>query len=243
MSGLVRAERLFRARRRARRRRRVRPLVVIAAVTTVVGAGLWVALYSPVLRLTGVTVEGTSRLSAAQVLAAADVPIGHSLVSVSPQAVRERVRRLAAVRDAAVTRQWPHGLLIRVVERTPAAAVATADGVILVDAGGVAFATAPTFPSALLDLHVAGAIPGTGAVDARAAMAVWGELPARLRREVRWVDARSPDAISLGLRTGATVVWGSPGDPAAKTTVLVALMRHRAKVYDVSTPSIAVTSG
>jgi len=241
VSGLVRAESLFRARQRATRRRTVRPLLVLAIAVTIVGGAAWAALYSPLLRLESVTVDGTSRLAPAQVRAAADAPIGVSLLRTSTVTIRRRVERLAPVATASVTRAWPHRLVIHVVERTPVAAIGTPAGVVLVDAAGVAFATAPTMPLHLLDLRVHGAVPGAGSAAARAGLAVWTGLPQTLRRQVTWVDATSPDAVSFGLARGATVVWGSAADAADKLAVLPTLLRQHAQVYDVSTPAIAVT--
>lgn len=241
MSGLVRAENLFRARQRARRRHATWPLLVAALAVTVVGGAVWAALYSPLLRLTTVTVQGTSRLTHDEVTAAARAPLGRSLLEVSPGTVQARVQRLAPVASVRVARHWPHGLVITVVERTPVAAVGTASGVELVDAAGVPFATAPTLPLNLLDLRVGAPIPGPGTAAAHAGMAVWMQLPPALRRQVTWVDAASPDAVSFGLARGAIVVWGSAGDAADKLAVLATLLRQHAHVYDVSTPAIAVT--
>jgi cell division septal protein FtsQ len=64
----------LRARRRAERVHTVRTvLLLLAALAVVVGTG-WVALNSSLVAVREVTVEGTSRLTVAQVLAAADVP-------------------------------------------------------------------------------------------------------------------------------------------------------------------------
>ena len=251
MSGLVRAERLFQARRRARRRRVARPALAVAVVTTVVGAALWTGYSSPVLRLETVSVKGTSRLSAAEVLAAAEVRTGGSLLSVDTDAIRRRVARLAAVAGVRVRRSWPHQLVIGVTERAPVAAIATADGpdapVTLLDAHGVAFpAAGPTGGQSLLDVRVAPPALGTSTPAATAALSAWFALPPSLRQQVRWVSADSADDVTLRLfhlahNREATVVWGSAADSAEKIAVLTALLRHPAATYDVSTPGIAVT--
>jgi cell division protein FtsQ len=245
VSGLVRAESLFRARRRAERRKTARPLLALAIVTTVVGAALWAGFSSPFLRLDTVTVKGTSRLSVAQVLAAASVRTGTSLLQVPVDDVRRRIERLAPVARVRVERSWPHGLVIDVVERTPAAAVATGGGtdaaVVLVDAGGTAFATAASAPAGVLDLRMPAPAPGSTSATAAAALSVWAALPAAVRREVQWLGATSPDAVTFRLTRGATVVWGSPDDSPTKLAVLATLMHHRASTYDVSTPTVAVT--
>ena len=259
MSGLVRAEALFRARWRARRRRTARPLLAAAIVTTVVGGAIWVGYDSPLLRLHSVSVKGTSRLSEADVLAAARVHMGGSLLSVPSDAIRRRVARLAPVASVRVMRKWPHGLVIDVTERTPVAAVTSGAGadatVVLLDAHGVAFAAAPTTDTsgALLDLRVAAPALGATSPSAEAALRVWAALPPGVRHEVQWVSADSADDVTFRLDLGrlthlgrdraATVVWGSAADGADKLAVLSTLLRRPAATYDVSTPSIAVTRG
>jgi cell division protein FtsQ len=245
VSGLVRAEGLFRARRRERRRRTARPLLAAAVVTTVAGALLWVGYSSPVLRLTSITVKGTSRLSVQQVLDAARVPTGGSLLSVPIADVRRRVEALAPVADVRIARRWPHGLVIDVTERRPVAAVLTggrADAAaVLVDPHGVPFTTTAVAPAGLLDLRVDPGPLGVVCAPAAAALRVWSQLPAAVRREVRWISAGSTDDVTFALTRGSTVVWGSPAAGADKLAVLAALLHHPARVYDVSTPAVAVT--
>jgi len=245
MSGLVRAESLFRARRRARRLRSARPALVLAIVTTVVGGVVWVAYASPLLRLSSITVKGTSRLSVAQVLGAAGVHTGVPLVEVPVGAVRRRVASLAPVARVRVDRDWPNRLVIEVTERRAVAAVSTGGGaraeVVLVDGAGVAFATSTAAPAGLVDLRIPTPTLGATSEAAAAAMQVWARLPAGVRREVRWLRADSPEAVSFELTRGSTVVWGSATDSSDKLSVLAALMHSAATVYDVSTPSVAVT--
>lgn len=240
-AAVIAAQRRFRARRLARRRRAVRPLLLLVAVAVTITALGWVALNSSLFAIRTVTVEGTSRLTVAQVLAAARVPRGTSLVRLDPGTVQHRVARLPAVAQVEVRRRWPHGLVISVTERTPAAVVGAGTGVELVDRTGVAFASAPTAPPGLVSLQVSGPVPGTGEADTRAAMQVLGALPAGVRRRVITVAAPTPDEVRLDFRDGSTVVWGSAADSATKVAVLRALLHRRAHFYDVSTPSIAVT--
>jgi cell division protein FtsQ len=250
MSGLVRAESLFRARRRARRLHSARPALALAIVTTVLGGVVWVGYASPFLRLTSITVKGTSRLSSREVLAVARVRTGGPLVDVPVGAVRRRVAALMPVARVRVDRDWPHRLVIEVTERAPVAVVCAGGAAdreqVLVDGTGVAFAASTSAPSGLLDLRVPTPVLGTTSSAAAAALQVWAELPAAVRRDIRWMRADTPDAISFeltsGLRSsGSVVVWGSATDGADKLAVLAALMRRPAALYDVSTPSVAVT--
>jgi len=245
VSGLVRAESLFRARRRARRLRSARPALLLAIVTTLVGGVVWVGYASPLMRLSSITVKGTSRLSTAQVLAAAGVRAGVPLVEVPVGDVRRRVASLTPVARVRVDRDWPNRLVIRVTERRPVATVSAGGdagrGVVLLDSAGVAFAADPTVPTGLLDLRIPPPALGDTSSAGAAALRVWDQLPPDVRREIRWMRADTPDAVSFELARGSTVVWGSATDSGEKLSVLAALMRSRASVYDVSTPSVAVT--
>lgn len=246
MTAVLRAERLFRDRRRARRqqqfrRRVVRPAVVLAVLVTVVGGAVWAAWSSPLLAVRSVTVKGTSRLSPADVLAAARVPIGRSLLGIDPGRIQARVAALPAVGAVSVDRDWPHRLVITVTERRPVAVVTSSAGAQLVDAAGVAFATTDQAPAGLLPLVLGAAVPGAGDADARAALAVWSQLPRPLRAAVRSIAAPSPVDVTLHLTDRRTVVWGDPGETARKLAVLRALMVTRATVYDVSTPDVPTT--
>jgi len=246
VTAVLRAERLFRDRRRARRqqqfrRRVVRPAVVLAVLVTVVGGAVWAAWSSPLLAVRSVTVKGTSRLSPADVLAAARVPIGRSLLGIDPGRIQARVAALPAVGAVSVDRDWPHRLVITVTERRPVAVVTSSAGAQLVDAAGVAFATTDQAPAGLLQLVLGAAVPGAGDADARAALAVWSQLPRPLRAAVRSIAAPSPVDVTLHLAGRRTVVWGDPGETARKLAVLRALMVTRATVYDVSTPDVPTT--
>lgn len=247
MTAVLRAERAFRDRRRARRqqvlRRRVlRPAVVLAVAVTLGGGAVWAAWSSPLLAVRTIIVKGTSRLSVADVLAAARVPIGRSLLRLDPGTIRARVAALPAVRSVTVDRDWPHRLVITVTERSPVAAVATTGGVELVDAAGVAFATQAQPPAGLLPLELGAAVPGPGDADAQAALAVWAELPQPLRRNVSGISAPSPVDVTIHLAGRRTVVWGDPGEAARKLVVLRALMLTKASRYDVSTPDVPTTT-
>jgi cell division protein FtsQ len=217
--------------------------VVAAVAAGAIAITGWFVANSSLFALHYVTVEGTSRLTPAEVLNAARVHEGTSLVRLDPGAVARRVERLTPVAVARVTRRWPHGLVIRVDERRPAAVVVTGGSTELLDSTGVAFASASSAPHGLVTVDVSEPVPGAGEAAARAAMHVLAELPARVRARVATVTAQSVDSVSVRLADGRRVIWGSTEDAAAKAAVLRTLMRHSARVYDVSTPTVAVTRG
>ena len=222
----------------ARRWSRLRVLVVLSLVMVLGGTAGWVVLESTLLSVRSVEVSGTSRVTPAQVLAAADVSPATPLARVDTDAVARRVRALVAVRTVSVSRQWPRTVEIVVRERVPAAVQRRGSSYLLVDASGVAFDTVRKRPKGL-PLVTAPVTAGEPAF--RAALAVLTSVPASVRRQLLEVRAASPEQVTLRLTRDRTVVWGSPERGDRKAAVLTALMSRRARVYDVSAPDAPTT--
>lgn len=79
----------------------------------------------------------------------------------------------------------------------------------------------------------------------REAVRVAGAIPAAVGRDTLVVKVRSYDDISLELRDGRIVSWGSGEKGAAKARTLTALMKAspRARHFDVSVPTAPASSG
>lgn len=238
-----------RGRGRGPRRRRTRwrtAFFALAVVAVVAGAG-WALLGDRLLVVRSVTVTGTHLLTPAQVVAAAGVAPGTPLLSVDTGAVTRRVEAISNVASATVTEDWPDRLVIAVTERVPVMAVRMADGSYdLVDKSGVIVRSAPARPPALPLLETA--LPGSalrGAPSVTAAAQVLAELRPWLAKEVTRVSAApvpaGPEQVTLGLRDGTTVQWGSPDGAAQKNRELAILRGTRAHVIDVSAPGTVVT--
>ena len=198
----------------------------------------WLLWGSSVLALRVVVVTGESRLSAAQVQAAVNVANGTPLAQVDTAAVAARVRRLGPIGSVRVTRRWPHELRVAVVERVAVAAVADGPGVVLLDEQGVVIGPAATLPRGLLPVHA----PAAGSPEARAALSVVRTLPSELRSMLAAVDAPAPEEVTLLLRGGRRVLWGSAGpagQEARKAQAVLALVRLPGRFLDVSAPGIA----
>ena len=221
----------------ARRWSRLRVLVVLGLVMVLTGTTGWVVLESALLSVRTVEVTGTSRVTPAEVLAAAGVPPATPLARVDTEAVAERIRALVEVRTVSVSRQWPRSVQIVVEERVPAAVQRRGSSYLLVDASGVAFDVVRKRPKGL-PLVTA---PGAGEPALRAALTVLTSVPASVRRQLLEVRAASPEQVTLRLTRDRTVVWGSPERGDRKAAVLTALMSRRARVYDVSAPDAPTT--
>lgn len=224
------------AERWARRRRSLRGAGIAMAALGPMLLLAWVLLMSPLLAVRTVAVSGTTRLSAQQVRAAADVVRGTPLARIDEQAVVRRVRSLRAVAQVRVSRGWPSTLRLQVVERTPVVGVVTRTGVTLLDTAGVPFAAAPALPPGVVRLQVAR--PGPKDPTTRAALDVLAVLPQPIRSRVRIVRAASPSSVTLVLRDGRRVLWGGADDTALKAQAAEALLKLPGTVYDVSRPGV-----
>ncbi len=143
-----------RRRRLATPVRRMLALVGVAAGLAIVAAATPAALRlgragaawirNDVLALRTLSVEGASRVPAAEVATASGLVAGTSLLDVRPEAVAERLRAQPWIADARAMRLPPSRVLLAISEKVPRAVVLTsaAGTAWLVDASGEAFAPA-----------------------------------------------------------------------------------------------------
>ncbi|URM91706.1 FtsQ-type POTRA domain-containing protein [Streptomyces sp. MRC013] len=229
-----------------------RPRILLLALAAAASAGgaVWLLYGSPWLRVESVSVSGTRVLTPSEVRSAAAVPVGSPLASVDTDAVGERLRRaLPRVDSVEVVRSWPHEIGLEVVERRPVLLVRRGGKHVEVDAEGVRYATVATAPAGVPLLHLpAGRSPSLRRFGAerlaREAVGVVAGLPERIGRDLRSVRVRSYDSLTLELRGGRTVFWGSGEEREVKTRALLALMKAapEAGYFDVSAPSAPAAS-
>ncbi|TCJ23659.1 cell division protein FtsQ/DivIB [Nocardioides jejuensis] len=234
------SRRRFARRQWARRWGTWRGLVVLGVVAAVLAVAGWVVLASSVLDVRGVDVTGTTFLRPAQVRSAAAVPQGGPLARADLDGVRKRVEALPAVASVTVSRAWPHQVRIDVTERVAVAVVEDSSGLHGLDATGVVFRDFKGRPSRLPLIRTSA---DTHADAMQEAARVVGVLPEQVAKRVAFVDVHTRDAISLELRDGRVVVWGSADQSDAKSRVLTSLLKAEpdARAYDVSVPGQPTT--
>jgi cell division protein FtsQ len=237
---VTRTRRRFARRQWARRWGAWKWVAAVVLLIAAVAGGVWLVYFSSVLAVNGVTVAGTGYLTADQIRAAAAVPTGDPLARVDLAAVTTRVEALAPVRSVEVTRSWPDQIRIDVTERTAVAVVDVGGTVRGMDADGVLFREYPRRPR---ELPVVRTFAGADADARREAAEVVGALPEDLAAEVDHLAVETVDQITLVLRDGRTVAWGSADSSEEKARVLEALLEHPAQHYDVSVPSQPTTKG
>ncbi|MET7651827.1 MULTISPECIES: FtsQ-type POTRA domain-containing protein [unclassified Streptomyces] len=236
--------------------RRLRVIIILTLAVVLLGGGTgWVLYGSQWLRVERVSVAGTDVLTPQQVRAAAAVPVGSPLVSVDTDAIGARLRReLPRIDSVDVVRSWPHGIGLKVTERTPVLLVQKGSNFVEVDDEGVRFATVSEAPKGvpLLEITVSSSRSAAASLRrfgearlVREAVKAAGSLPAAVARATRVVKVRSYDDISLELSGGRAVEWGSAEKGAAKGRALTALMKAvpAARHFDVSAPTAPASAG
>ncbi|GEK19128.1 hypothetical protein CPE01_28610 [Cellulomonas persica] len=234
-------------------RAKVRRTIARRQAISLVSAGLavvavaWVLLWSPVLALDpdelAIEIQGAGSVVASdqvrEVVAERD---GTPLPRLDTGGIRQDVLDVPGVREASVSRDWPHGLTVTIVAREPVAAVPAQgrSGYTLLDEEGVQVGHVRKAPGELPVVDV----PAGQKRTLRAVLEVVHELPAELSAQVASISARTQDTVSMELRGGLRVDWGSSSDTTLKIAVLTTLLGSDAvkgaTVVDVSAPRMPI---
>lgn len=233
------------AARSARLRRRLldpRALIALIVIAALLGGGwLWFR-DSSLVTVKRVTVTGASGPDAAAIrralVAAAQ---GMTTLDVSLGQLRTAVAPYPVVKNVDVSTQFPHGMRIRVIEQIPVAVVSVqgatiavaSDGTLLHDSGGAS--ALPRIPLAVPP----GGTRLTGA--ARGAVSLLAAAPYQLLVHLEQVTTTAPHGLTVQVRNGPALYFGSATQLAAKWTAVAAVLadQHsaRASYIDVSDPT------
>ncbi len=235
-----RSRRAFARRQWARRWVTWKYVLAAFVLVGLVAGAIWLFLFSSVLAVKQVDVQGADDLlRPEQVRAVSGIEAGEPLARVDLDAVLARVQALAEVRTATVSRQWPDTLVIEVEERVAIAVVDIGGQLRGLDADGVVF---DAFKQAPDDLPRVQTTLGAGREALQEAASVVSALPDDLATRVDHVEVASVDQISLVLRDDRRVLWGSAEESELKAEVLAALLERPGSTYDVSVPGQATVT-
>lgn len=228
-------ERRFVRRQWARRWRSWRVVVAVLLTLVVLATGAWFVFFSDTLSVRGVDVAGTRSLTDERVREVAAVPTGGPLATVDLDAIAFRVRALAVVKSAEVSRKWPDEVLVEVVERIPVAVVEIAGELHALDAEGVVFGSYRRAPADLPRVRAGSDVSSDALAEGAEVVAA---LPDDIAALVDHAEVESVDRITLRLRDGREVRWGSADQSEQKAEVLADLIAARPgkATYDVSVP-------
>lgn len=230
--------------RRFTRRTRNRRIALLAALGTVAALAivLLVAVFSPILALRTIVVEGTSRIAAADVQAALSGQLGTPLALLDADAIHAELEAFPLIRSYSTESVPPDTLVVRIIERAPVGQVAVTGGFALVDPAGVTIAQSAELTPGYPFIDARGDLAGTAF---RSMADVLLALPSGLLSTVESVSATTQDDVTLVLAgVGQQVRWGSAEDSATKALVLERLMAVTDPalpgIFDVSAPGTAV---
>lgn len=223
------------------RNRRIALLSVAGLVVVLVGIVL-VAVYSPILALRTVVVEGTSRIPSADVQTAVAGQLGTPLALLDMDELRGSLTAFPLIQSYTTEAVPPDTLVIRIVERQPVGQVAVGSAFELVDPAGVTIAQSPEKTPGYPFIDAKGDLQGTAF---RSMAEVLLALPGGLLGTVESISATTQDDVTLVLTgVGQQVRWGSAEDSAEKALVLAKLIAvtdpSRPGIFDVSAPGTAV---
>jgi cell division protein FtsQ len=208
------------------------------AIVIFVGVGM----FTPILALQNIVVEGATRVPADQIIASLQPELNKPLPLVDMGAVRKAVEAQPLVKSYSTVAVPPHTLVVKVVERAPVGYLPSPNGFTMVDPAGVVIEESEERIPGLPLLTVEG--DSTRSKGFAAAIDVINSLPAGLSGQLDEVIANSTDDVTLILTGGARVFWGGPENAAMKNRVLSQLLALNpvgtVSEYDVSSPKTAV---
>lgn len=227
---------------RRTRRRRIAWLTGLGIVVALVGMSI-AAVYSPLLALREIRVEGTSSLDPAQIIDAIDGQLDTPLALLDEQRLRDELGAFSLIRSYSTEILPPGTLIVHIVERTPIGVRVSGGSFDIVDPAGVVLGTVPQRPEGLPLIQLGDADADSAA--GRSVAEVLLAMPESLRVQVETIAATTRDDVTLTL-VGSTqrVEWGSAADSEHKARVLAALLAIHGGAgpgsYDVSAPGTAV---
>lgn len=231
--------------RRFTRRARTRRLAVasVAGLVVTLIALVLAAVYSPLLALREIVIDGTARVNAAEVQDALEEQMGTPLALLDFGKIETQLAAFPLIRSYVTETLPPGTLLIHVVERQPLASIQQGGQFLLIDPAGITIQESveriPGVP--LIDL--AGA--DTSSAAFKSVVEVLLALPAPLLAQVDTVTARTQDDVRMTfVGVGQQVSWGSAEDSDKKAVLLAALISkidpNRPGLFDVSAPNNGV---
>lgn len=233
---------------RGRRRR----ALVLAGVVLAAVAAMVSVLFTPLLDVDHVRVEGAGTLQVTDALQASGVELGARMVEVDLAEVRDALLDVPGVRSATVERQWPSTIRIRLTEEVPLAVVRLGDQQTVVSSiGRVLDDVAPDglVPVEVEQLElVDGEREGERHVpeEVLAAAQTVHRLAPAAREQVASAQLSAEGSLSLVLTDGATIRFGSTEDLPEKLTaaegVLGQVQPACREVIDVQEPSRVTVS-
>lgn len=237
----VRAE----VRRKKRRNNRIAGAAAIVAVIAVLA---YLAVYFlPVLAVRSVEVTGVPDEQRAEVIEQASVSNGTPLLQVDSRNVAQRVSVIPNVSEVRVVRAYPSTLRIEIVEREPAVVVDIDGSPHIFDREGVDYDQSGNVPEGLLRAELSDVSLEVAPQAVRDIVEISEALrtattQAGAEQIATSVSSRSPQGYEVTLADGRVIEWGSVEKSEEKAASFAAVMDRPGQRWNVSNPSMPVSS-
>jgi cell division protein FtsQ len=228
---------------RAKRRKLTYQLSGAAAGALLV----WATLWSPLLKVKTIDVEGAAHTSDAEVARVAGLDDKDNILFISASDVTQSVKALPWVESVQVDRILPGTVRVRIEEREPAMVLTSAMGSLTLDGTGRVLESggeSRALPT-LATSETTGLAPGDTISDlaVRAAVRSLGSMPPDLRAKVKAVFAPTSERVSFTLEGGLSLRYGAAEELRDKHEVVLAILTRlknegtQAAYIDVRVPS------
>lgn len=237
----VRAE----VRRKKRRNNRIAGAAAIVAVIAVLA---YLAVYFlPVLAVRSVEVTGVPDEQRAEVIEQASVSNGTPLLQVDSRNVAQRVSVIPNVSEVRVVRAYPSTLRIEIVEREPAVVVEIDGSPHIFDREGVDYDQSGNVPEGLLRAELSDVSLEVAPQAVRDIVEISEALRTATTQAggeqiATSVSSRSPQGYEVTLADGRVIEWGSVEKSEEKAASFAAVMDRPGQRWNVSNPSMPVSS-
>lgn len=203
-------------------RRRRRPWLVAGVAVLAVALFVVVGVFTPLMSVRVVQVEGASRVDVAAVEAALAPLAGTPLALVDQAQVHRALVPFPLIQRYTVETIPPHTLVVRLEERVPVLALPSDAGFDLVDPAGVTVEQSEARPEGV---PLAEGVAATRSSAAFSEVArVLRDVPPELRAQFATATASTGQDVSFVLQSGVQVVWGEADETPRKAVVLAAIL-------------------
>lgn len=206
------------------------PLLVVALLGYILGWSDLLAVRT--IEVTGI--QGAKTLTAKKVIKKSGILVGDKLARINAGIVARELRAYPEIASVDINRKPLHTVEIAIALRSIDLAIATPNGKYLLgDVNGITFIEVSSPPSGIPVISGDRRFLGD-------AMDIYHALPKKVRARIKQISLPSRASITLILRGGLSILWGSATDQEAKLTVLAALLaapeNKRATFIDIATP-------
>ncbi len=239
----VRSERAEVRRFTAGRRRQLRAGLLTAGGLVLALLLLVGLVWSPLMAVRDVRIDGADRLDPATVQAALAAQVGQPIATVTEAGVAEQLQAIPQIESFRLEVVPPSTMIVHIVERRPVAIIPGDAGERVIDAAGVVLGGVDATTGALPRL--VGIAAGSPEFEAVATVLV--SVPTEVLSATQSIEAPTPSDIRLTLASGQTVQWGGAEESRLKADVVAALIATQdpsvARVLDVRAPEHPVVRG